>query len=150
MRGLDPFVLLARSEEGFILLAVIGVLAIGLAFRMLAGALDRDRIRRYILERGGALRGIRWTPFGRGWFGDKHHRIYEVSYEDAQGLSHIAACKTSLWAGVYWTEDRLVSSLPLAKPAPGRFIADPAGLAEENEQLRAEVQRLTHELKRPF
>ena len=43
---------------------------------------------------------------GRGWFGEKNDRIYEVVYYDSNGEQHLATCKTSLLSGVYWTEDR--------------------------------------------
>src|SRR5262245_10649652 len=119
MTNLQALPLLARGEDGFFVLLVIGVLSLGLIIRLLAGVLDRDRIRQYVHQRGGRVRNIYWSPFGRGWFGDKHNRIYVVNYDDAQGQQHAATCKTSFWSGVYWTEDQVLSRPPLAKAAPG-------------------------------
>jgi hypothetical protein len=48
-----------------------------------------------------------WAPFGKGWFGEKNDRIYEVVYYDARGDQHWATCKTSLLSGVYWADDRI-------------------------------------------
>lgn len=146
MAILQSLPLLARGEEGFFVVLVIGVLGIGLVIRLLAGTFDRERIYRYVQDRGGKVRSIHWSPFGRGWFGDKNHRIYDVAYDDAGGQQHFATCKTSLWGGVYWTEDELAASTPVGKPALRRFD-DPAQLAQENDRLHAEVRRLKQELK---
>ncbi|WP_411280810.1 hypothetical protein [Gemmatimonas sp.] len=78
---------------------VIALFAVG--FRLLADRWDRDRIQQYVAERGGAVNDITWQPFGRGWFGEKGDRIYEVEYTDRDGASPSASCKTSLFSGVY-------------------------------------------------
>jgi hypothetical protein len=146
----DPFVLVARGGESFVVVAIIAVLAIGLTMRLLAGAIDHQRIRSYIHERGGRTGSIHWSPFGRGWFGDKHNRIYEVAYQDADGQLHAATCKTSFWSGVYWTEDRILpGSIAAPKTAGGdfRFLDDPTALAAENQRLHTELARLKRELK---
>ena len=149
MNTFETVILLARGEEGFIVVAIVVAVGIALAIRLLAGTLDHDRIRQYVQSRGGSVRSIHWSPFGRGWFGDKHHRIYEVAYDDADGHPHVATCKTSLWAGVYWTEDEVLAQQPFAKlpPQPRNPFEDPAQLAAENQRLHAEVQRLKQELK---
>ena len=72
--------------------------------RLGADRLDRQRIRAYVEARGGQVQRIQWRPFGRGWFGERNARIYAVELVDAQGVSHTATCKTSLGAGVYWTD----------------------------------------------
>lgn len=140
-----------------ILLVVLGILAIRLA----AGSLDKDRIAGYIRERGGRVLSINWAPFGKGWFGDKNDRIYEVVYYDAEGNQHLATCKTNILSGVYWTEDRIthpktkwVADLP-KENRPGHSIirAIPElredDLLTENEQLKEEIARLKEELKKP-
>jgi len=150
MSWLESLPLLARGEEGFFVLLVLAVLGVGITIRLMAGMFDRERIYQYIAARGGKVHSIHWSPFGRGWFGDKHNRIYEVEYDSADGKRHAATCKTSFWSGVYWTEDQAVSAPSLSqapfKAPPIQFI-DPGQLAQENQRLHAEVQRLKHELK---
>ncbi len=89
----------------FIGLFCIALVVIGV--RLAAGSMDRDRIAGYVQERGGRVVSINWAPFGVGWFGEKNSRIYEVVYYDTSGNQHFASCKTSIWSGVYWTEDRI-------------------------------------------
>jgi hypothetical protein len=125
-----------NGNIGFII--VIPLLAIG--FRLLADRWDRERIQQYVAERGGTLNGITWQPFGRGWFGEKGDRIYEVEYTDRDGASHSASCKTSMFSGVYFTDDRTTSGVrPLAITRADREIAT---LERENQRLRAEIERL--------
>lgn len=125
-------------ESLILFLAVIGV---GLAIRLYAGSRDAERVRAYVAERGGQLLSSTWTPFGRGWFGDKSDRIYEVRYLDDDGNEHLASCKTSMFSGVYFTEDNVVSH----RPSSARRLCGAARVAElerENEQLREELERL--------
>ena len=88
----------------------IFVFFIGLAvvFRLMAFGFDRDRVDRHFRSRGGRVLDQRWSPFGRGWFGDKSNHIYEIRYEDRDGNIHHATCKTSMFSGVYLTDDRIV------------------------------------------
>jgi len=118
-----------------ILLVVFAVLAVALVFRLLAGQLDDGRVRRHIEEQGGHLIEKRWNPFGKGWLGEKNARIYEVRYRDRDGNIRRATCKTSALAGVYFTEDRVVSGSQAER--------DP--LVEENRRLRREIERLKRE-----
>lgn len=87
--------------------AVILVIGVGLGIWALSMSMDKDRITEYVRERGGRIVSINWAPFGKGWFGEKEERLYEVVYYDADGNQHFATAKTSLWTGVYWTEDRV-------------------------------------------
>ena len=73
----------------------------------MAGSMDTGRIGEYIRQRGGRLVEKRWNPFGKGWLGVRHSRLYEVTYEDAQGNLHVAICKTNMW-GVRLTKDRII------------------------------------------
>jgi hypothetical protein len=86
---------------GFICLAM--ALAVGL--RILADRLDRSRIRKEIAASGGEVLDIRWSPFGRGWFGERSNRIYEVTYRTTNGKTLTATCKTSLFTGIFWLGD---------------------------------------------
>lgn len=141
--------------EGFII--VVMALA---SFLIWIGArsMDKDRIRSYIEECGGRVVSINWAPFGRGWFGEKNDRIYEVVYYDREGKQHMASCKTSLFSGVYWTEDRITHSKaewynsvspgnepgnPLIRQVPEE---KPEDEADELQRLREENQRLREQL----
>jgi hypothetical protein len=143
-------------EVGFVAFAAVIVLAI--AFWLFARSMDRDRITNYVQERGGRIVSISWAPFGKGWFGEKEERIYEVVYYDKAGNQHFATCKTSMWTGVYWTEDRithnksqwydsLAPSNEPGKPLIGQ-IPKEAGEdeAEELRRLREENARLRQQL----
>lgn len=111
--------------------------ALAVAVRLFAGALDGDRIRSYVESQGGQVLRKQWTPFGRGWFGSKNERIYEVEYRDAEGDVHEATCKTSVLAGVYFTEDRVVQRAQVPAEPASR-----AELEDENRRLRAELEQL--------
>jgi hypothetical protein len=127
-------------EAGFIVLAIFAAIVI----RILAGGMDRDRLARYIQQQGGELIDSNWAPFGRGWFGEKNDRIYTARYRDSAGNIHEAHVKTSLFSGVYFTEDRIVG---YAQPHPqlGNLgVEQEQQLQQENEQLRrqlAEIER---------
>jgi hypothetical protein len=112
----------------------VGVLLV-IVVRVAAGSLDKDRIRAYIESRGGRILDSSWAPFGPGWFGEKSDRIYEVRYLDRGGNKHRAACKTSLWTGVYFTEDNIVQYADRPRD-------ELTSLEDENRRLREEVERL--------
>lgn len=76
-----------------------------------------------------------WSPFGRGWFGEKNDRIYEVRYKDRMGNIHQATVKTSMLSGVYFTDDRIVQQVNLDKP-------DVIDLELENARLRERIAEL--------
>lgn len=130
--------------EGVVILIVIA-LAVGIGFRVLAGNMDHDRIRDYVRNDGGTVDEIAWEPFGPGWFGEKNDRIYRVRYTDRHGNEHVAHCKTSMWTGVYFTEDKVVryANRTPATPRPARPTTE--SLEAENQRLRDEVERLKRE-----
>jgi hypothetical protein len=105
---------------------------------LIARGMDTDRVKEYIEARGGKLLEKHWAPFGKGWFGEKSDRIYEVRYLDKNGNEHQASCKTSLWSGVYWTEDTIVKYARRAEEDSPSV----ASLEEENRRLRQENERL--------
>jgi len=140
--------------EFFPAVFIFGIIAVAILFRVMAGSMDQDRIREYVQRQGGQLLSCNWAPFGRGWFGEKSDRIYEVRYRDRDGNLHQATAKTSMWTGVYWTEDR-VSQYTAAHPAhvapeeDRQYVASLEdenrrlmALEEENRRLREEVERL--------
>jgi hypothetical protein len=120
--------------EGFFLLIPLFII-IAIVIRLAAGGLDHDRVRHYVESRGGRVIEANWAPFGPGWFGEKSDRIYAVRYLDRDGNEHNAHCKTSMWTGVYFTEDRIVKYAD--RPVP-----QPKSLEEENRRLREELERL--------
>ena len=102
---------------------------------------------------------VYWAPFGPGWFGEKSDRIYAVRYLDAEGNEHEAHAKTSLWTGVYFTEDEVVRRALAGGPTEGvllrvaatdaldrsREIAlDYAGRARDLLEEEPELEALTH------
>jgi hypothetical protein len=113
------------------------MLFIAIGIRLAAGYLDRDRIRSYVEARGGRFRSATWAPFGPGWFGGAKERIYFVRYFDFEGNEHEAYVRTSMWAGVYFTEDQVVHYVK-----PPLDVEEVESLEEENARLRAEVERL--------
>jgi hypothetical protein len=114
----------------FIILAIV--------IWLVARGMDTDRVKEYIEARGGKLLEKHWAPFGKGWFGEKSDRIYEVRYLDKEGNEHQATCKTSMWTGVYWTEDTIVKYAR----RPDVDASSAASLEEENRRLREENERL--------
>jgi hypothetical protein len=106
---------------------------------VLTGRMDRARIQVYLHDRRCRLQSVEWRPFGYGWFGSSHERIYEIRYTDQEGAARRAWAKTSALSGVYLSEDR-----PLRRSAPRRDDAardEVERLREENRRLRAELDR---------
>ncbi|MBL8797438.1 MAG: bZIP transcription factor [Planctomycetia bacterium] len=140
--------------ELFPLFFVFGAIALVIVFRVVAGSLDHQRIRDYVESRGGRLLSCHWSPFGTGWWGEKSDRIYEVSFRDRDGNLHHATCKTSMWTGVYWTEDQITQYGDRQRgrfPVAGDhdYIASLESenrrlmeLEDENRRLREEITRL--------
>ena len=118
----------------------LGFMALAIVIRLFAGEMDGDRVRAYVEERGGRLLASGWAPFGKGWFGEKSDRIYEVRYLDSDGNEHEASCKTSMFTGVYFTEDRIVRYVqrPTQEPQDDSRFTE---LELENRRLRDELKR---------
>ena len=74
------------------------------AWRVVAGRLDRERIRSDIGGRGGEVLHIEWEPSPERWFLRDPGRLYRVGYSDAEGNFHSATAKTWMFGGVYWNE----------------------------------------------
>src|SRR5579884_1120348 len=63
---------------------------------------DHKHIRENVEAHGGRVIEIL-----RAWgSGSRYERAYEVSYMTAQGERIKATCRTSIWDGVYWINDR--------------------------------------------
>ena len=116
------------------------VIAIAVITRLVAGSMDQDRISNHVKSIGGRILECTWSPLGPGWFGDNDNRIYLVRYVDKDGDTHMAYCKTSFWSGVYFTRDKIVETNEKDKPET---------LAEENQRLRKELERLKQDKGQP-
>ncbi|MBI5820615.1 MAG: zinc ribbon domain-containing protein [Verrucomicrobia bacterium] len=88
---------------GVSLLWFLGAFGLWLGIRLIKDRLDRSRIADYVEQGGGSVVRIAWNPLGRGWFGERGDRIYEVTYRTRKGKTVTATCKTSMFSGVYWT-----------------------------------------------
>src|SRR5687768_10854086 len=104
----------------FILFVFVVFAIVAVVVRLLAGNMDHQRIKDEVRTKGGDVSGIHWAPFGRGWFGERGDRIYEVDWTDAQARPRRSHVKTSALSGVYWTD---------------------ASEAAENRRLRTELER---------
>jgi hypothetical protein len=126
------------ESGGVFLLGLVPLfIAAIILIRVAAAVLDRGRIQHYVESRGGRFMSAAWAPFGPGWFGGNRERIYLVRFYDHDGNEHEAYVRTSMWAGVYFTEDHVVH--PARDPIDERDIES---LEEENARLRAELARL--------
>lgn len=118
-------------------------IVVSIIIRLFAGGMDSDRVGEYIRSQGGELLDSKWSPFGRGWFGEKNDRIYEVRYRDHLGNVREATVKTSLLSGVYFTEDRIVATAEVTEPAvPSDSPSNVDELELENARLRARIAEL--------
>jgi len=124
---------LTTSLIGIIVLPII----IGLIIYLTYG-LDKNRIQKFITKQGGKFLSKTWAPFGKGWFGDKSNRIYKVLYIDNDGNRRQAFVKTSIFSGVYFTEDKIIEAAPRQKSNKN----DIADLEAENNSLKQEIARL--------
>lgn len=90
------------------LLVILALAAVALVGRLIAGAMDKRRFQKYAAIRGWKMLHLAWEPFGRGWFGEKSDRIYEVTYQAPDGAVYIAWMKTSLFSGIYVSDTALL------------------------------------------
>jgi len=86
-------------------LMIVGVISLIIGLRVIAGRMDKKRIREELERTGCTVVFIRWDPFGRGWFGEESDRNYEVSYLTPDGEPLVVSCKTSLTTGIFWSAD---------------------------------------------
>jgi hypothetical protein len=90
--------------------------------------LDRQRIRGNIEEHGGKVIEIVkvWE-----WSGG-NDRAYDVTYMTASGKRVNATCRTRMWRGVYWINERPpgLDSGELEKPSTSYVADEPPGSAE--------------------
>jgi hypothetical protein len=121
---------------GVFILIVVAI-SLVIFIRLIAGGIDHDRIDEYISERGGRVIEKDWSPFGKGWFGSEHERIYELKYEDKDGNIHQATCKTSMLSGVYFTEDIIIQ-----QSGKENNIDRQTQFELENQMLKKQIEEL--------
>lgn len=85
------------------ILYVVFLVAIALCAFAVTSKFDRDRIRENIEEHGGKVIEISRVWW---WSGSRYDRCYDVTYLTARGRRVCATCRTSMWRGVYWVNDR--------------------------------------------
>jgi len=116
---------------------LVFILMLGVGWWLFSFYLDSGRIRGDIEMRNGQLLSKTWAPFGKGWFGEKGERLYDVCYLDSDGNMHQAVCKTSIFTGVFWADDFIIGGSQ--QPSATRTVED------ENRRLRAEIEQLRRE-----
>lgn len=145
--GMVPWGRIGRMEDMLPFLFILAV-AVIIGIRLVAGRMDRERIGDEVSSKGGTVLCIEWNPFGKGWFGSEHSRIYEVRYRDALGNERSATVKTNMWAGVFWADDRIVRK---ARVEPKKIVRMPEvrggmtgyeELQRENRELRQKLAEL--------
>ncbi|HKF21894.1 MAG TPA: hypothetical protein VKE93_10010 [Candidatus Angelobacter sp.] len=94
---------MSEREYVKLIFSVVVVVLVAIA-RWIADGLDRERIRDQVGRSGGKLISIKWSPFGKGWWGSID-RIYDVRYTSRHGKPVEASCKTSMFSSVYWASD---------------------------------------------
>lgn len=125
--------------ESFLPLVLL-VAVIALAARLIAGGFDGDRVEAYVRKRGWELVDRSWDPFGPGWFGEQDSRIYQIVDRDERGDVHRAHVKTSMYSGVYLTNDEIVE-----RAAPDTSAVEVSDLEKENARLRERIAELEAE-----
>lgn len=115
----------------------VGLIFFALIIRLVAGGLDRERVRQYFRSRGEELLDMHWSPFGPGWFGEKNDRIYSVQFRDRDGNMHAGHVKTSLMSGVYVTNDHIVGQDEIASASHSTVdLLQPKRETVEQEKAR--------------
>jgi hypothetical protein len=120
---------------------IVIVVIVAILIRVVAGMMDGGRIEDHFSEDGKEFISKVWTPLGKGWLGDSSDRIYKVTYKDKEGHIHEAYCKTSMFSGVYITEDKIIEYNKEAMTNMMNLEAENLKLKEEIERLKKEGQK---------
>jgi len=121
---------------------VVGILIfVAIKWRKFLERLDRIRVREYLDVRGCRFIDMEATAELPIPCGEYYERDYRLVYEDREGNAHDVCCRTSMWSGVYFTDDRLQQ--PSQPPSLSTSPSDDwTNLREENQRLGEELGRL--------
>jgi hypothetical protein len=84
------------------------ILLLLLIFHLVINRRDDKDIHKEIEGIGGKIISIELDLFAPGWYFRRMVRIYKVRYIDANGIGHLATCKSGTFASIYWI-DKLIS-----------------------------------------
>jgi hypothetical protein len=107
-------------ETIFIVVSLLVIAGVLLWF--MNRSMDQDRLRGHLETRGSKLLDLQMLAVGRDWWARSLERSYEVRYLDADGHEHLATCKTGLFKGVNWTDDKFIRYADQVEgtPLPGK------------------------------
>lgn len=99
--------------------------------------LDKNRITKYLTNRGDSVTDITWKIFGKGWISESGkegggNRIYRIAYSDSYGNRKQAWCKTAMLSGVFITDENIVEPATVN----GRVLSDAEKIALLEDELR--------------
>ncbi len=97
-------VIIRRAWFPIIWPVVLALVVIGIIMRVVADGWDRERITEYMLSHHGTVEDITWQPLAF-WWQKNSDRAYLVTYRSAEGLAKQVHCRTSLFGGVYLSEE---------------------------------------------
>lgn len=102
--------------------------------------LDTNRIKNDLDSRGCKLLSKKWLLFGKGWFGEKNDRIYKVTYLDRDENKHTSFVKTSLFSGVYFSDDTITRYSEKFKEQKSAEEQQRRSLEQENARFKKELE----------
>lgn len=112
-------------------LYLVALAAIVIFAFVITPKLDRDRIRENIEDHGGKVIEIL-----RKWGGGtRYGRAYAVSYLTRRGKRMKASCRTSMWGGVSWINDRAPGLRADENESDESYFGDEPGPSESIECL---------------
>lgn len=105
-------------------------------------ALDKARVRNYLVNNGHTPVAVGWRLFGHGWLSEASkegggNRIYKVEYLDIYGNTHQAWAKTAMLSGVFLSQDQITAHATVDRP----MTAEEKVAILEEELRRARGQR---------
>jgi len=112
-------------------LYLVALAAIVIFAFVITPKLDRDRIRENIEDHGGKVIEI-LREWGRG---TSYGRAYAVSYLTGRGKRMEASCRTSMWSGVDWINDRAPGLRADENESDESYFADETGRSESIQCL---------------
>jgi hypothetical protein len=77
---------------------------LGISYRFLADGWDRERITESLVHQGLVVDSITWQPFAF-WWQKNSDRTYLVECHTTNGSSKRLSCRTSMFGGVYTSEE---------------------------------------------